>query len=93
VTDSDEAKWIPLTAVVADSGLDARVWILDPKTMTVSPQAVNIGRMSGRNIEVREGLYGGEQIVSVGAAYLAEGMLVSRMLLTEQAQPRSDDPS
>jgi RND family efflux transporter MFP subunit len=93
VTEIDEAKWIPLTAVVADSGLDARVWILDPKNMTVSPRAVTIGRMSGRNIEVSEGLYGGEEVVSVGAAYLAEGMLVSRMLLTEQAQPRSDDPS
>jgi RND family efflux transporter MFP subunit len=93
VTDSDQAKWIPLTAVVADSELDARVWILDPKTMTVSPRAVTIGRMSGRTIEISEGLYGGEEVVSVGAAYLAEGMLVSRMLLTEQAQPRPDDPA
>lgn len=93
VTDSDEAKWVPMTAVVADSGLDARVWILDPKSMTVSPRPVTIGRLSGRNIEVSEGLYGGEEIVSVGAAYLSDGMAVTRMLLTEQAQPRPDDPS
>lgn len=93
VTDEDEAKWVPLTAVVADGELDARVWILDPETMTVAPRPVTIGRMSGRNIEVSAGLQGGEEIVSVGAAYLAEGMEVSRMLLTEQAVPRPDDPS
>ena len=48
--------------------------------------------MSGRNIEVSSGLDGGEEIVSVGAAYLAEGMKVSRMIQTEQAAPRADDP-
>ena len=92
LTDSDEAKWVPVTAVVADSGLDARVWVLDGKTMTVSALPVSIGRMAGRNIEVTSGLSGGEEIVSVGAAYLAEGMEVSRMLLTEQAVSRPDDP-
>ena len=49
--------------------------------------------MSGGNIEVNSGLVGGEEIVSVGAAYLADGMQVSRMILTEQAEPRADDPS
>ncbi|MCP4332929.1 MAG: efflux RND transporter periplasmic adaptor subunit, partial [Gammaproteobacteria bacterium] len=54
---------------------------------------VTVGRMSARNIEVSEGLAGGEEIVSVGAAYLSEGMQVSRMIITEQAEPRADDPS
>jgi len=93
VTSTDTAKWVPIGAVVADSGLDARVWVLDDKTMTVSALPVKIGRMSGRNIEVNSGLVGGEEIVSVGAAYLAEGMKVSRMILTEQAAPRADDPA
>ncbi len=93
VTSTDTAKWVPISAVVADGGLDARVWVLDGESMTVSPRPVEIGRMSGRNIEVSSGLDGGEEIVSVGAADLAEGMKVSRMILTEQAEPRADDPS
>jgi RND family efflux transporter MFP subunit len=93
VVSTDTAKWVPISAVIADGGLDAQVWVLDDKTMMVSVRPVKIGRMSGGNIEVSSGLVGGEEIVSVGAAYLAEGMQVSRMILTEQAEPRADDPS
>ena len=60
--------------------------------MTVSAQEVTVGRMSGGMIEVTEGLVGGEEVVAVGAPYLAEGMEVSRMAVTEQAVPRADDP-
>ena len=77
----------------ADGELDARIWVLDDETMTVSERPVEIGRMAGGSIEVKSGLVGGEEIVSVGAAYLAEGMKVSRMILTEQAEPRADDPA
>lgn len=90
---ADTVKWVPTRAVQADSGLEARVWVLDPDTMTVSSRAVNIGRLSGRMIEVNDGLEGGEEIVSVGAPYLAEGMRVTRMLASEQAEPRADDPA
>lgn len=93
VISTDTAKWVPVSAVVADGELDARIWVLDDKTMTVSARPVKIGRMSGGNIEVSSGLVGGEEIVSVGAAYLAEGMQVSRMIMTEQAEPRADDPA
>ena len=93
VVDTDSIKWVRASAVVADSELDARVWVRDDQNMTVSPLDVKIARLSGTNIEVTEGLEGGEEIVSVGAAYLAEGMKVSRMILTEQAVPRPDDPS
>ena len=92
VVATDSTRWVPVSAVVADSGLDAQVWVLDSDSMTVSPQAVTIGRMADGRIEVTSGLDGGEQIVSVGAAYLADGMQVSRMQLSEQAEPRADDP-
>ena len=87
------SHWVPASAVVADSGLESRVWVLDGGSMTVSSRPVTIGRMSGRSVEVISGLDGGEEIVSVGAAYLAEGMQVSRMPLGEQAEPRADDPA
>ena len=72
--------------------LKSRVWILDPEAMTVSQREVTIGRMTGDMIQVTDGLDGGEEIISVGAPYLAEGMLVTRMKMTEQAVPRADDP-
>ncbi len=89
----DTARWVPITAVVADSGLESQIWVLDSESMTVSARPVAVGRLSGRNIEVSGGLEGGEEIVSVGAAYLSEGMRVSRMIASEQAEPRADDPS
>ena len=90
--DKEAVKWVPARAVQADSGLEPRVWVLDPDSMTVSSRTVEVGRMSGRSIQVFEGLEGGEEIVAVGAAYLAEGMRVTRMLETEQAVPRESDP-
>lgn len=87
------AKWVPVRAVQADSGLQPRVWVLDAASMTVEPREVTIGRMAGDMIEITAGLAGGEEVVAVGAPYLAEGMQVSRMELTEQAQPRPGDPS
>ncbi|WP_262500957.1 efflux RND transporter periplasmic adaptor subunit [Pseudohalioglobus sediminis] len=92
VVDRDSVRWVPARAVQADSNMAPRVWVLDPDTMTVSAQPVEIGRMSGRSVEIRSGLAGGEEIVAVGAPYLAEGMKVTRMPKTEQAQPRADDP-
>lgn len=92
VDDDDILKRVPVRAVQGDSSLQSRVWILDPQTMTVSGQPVSIGRMSGGMIEITDGLEGGEEIVAVGAPYLAEGMKVSRMAVTEQAIPRAGDP-
>jgi RND family efflux transporter MFP subunit len=90
---SDGAKWVPVRSVQADSGLSSRVWVLDSLSMTVSSRAVTIGRMSEGRIEIVDGLQGGEEVVAVGAPYLAEGMQVTRMAATEQAIPRTDDPA
>ncbi|PLW67713.1 efflux RND transporter periplasmic adaptor subunit [Pseudohalioglobus lutimaris] len=92
VVDRDAVKWVPARAVQGDSGLEPRVWVLDAETMTVSARPVEIGRMSGRSIEIVSGLEGGEEVVAVGAPYLAEGMKVTRLSLSEQAVPRADDP-
>jgi RND family efflux transporter MFP subunit len=85
-------KWVPVRAVQADSGLEPLVWILDSESMTVTRREVSIGRLSGGSVEIKSGLQGGDEIVSVGAPYLAEGMRVTRMKKTEQAIP-TDDPS
>lgn len=90
---NEDVKWVPIRAVQADSGLQSIVWVLHAGTMTVSSREVSIGRMAGASIEVRSGLHAGEEIVSVGAPYLAEGMKVTRMVQTEQAIARDDDPT
>jgi len=92
LVDKETVKWVPARAVQADSELGPRVWVLDPRTMTVSSRKVSIGRMSGSMVEVSEGLSGGEEIVAVGSPYLAEGMHVTRMATGEQAVPRASDP-
>jgi len=89
----DSVKWVPARAVQADAGLEPRVWLLDPVSMTVSPRKVTIGRLSGSMVEITDGLVGGEEIIAVGAPYLAEGMRVTRMAEREQAAPRADDPN
>ncbi len=48
--------------------------------------------MHGDRIAITSGLQGGEEIVAVGASYMAQGMKVSRMKQSEQAVPRADDP-
>jgi RND family efflux transporter MFP subunit len=90
---ADLTQWVPLNAVVADNALGARVWVLDPQTMTVSSVGVEAGRMQSDQVEILSGLSGGEEIISVGAPYLAEGMQVTRMKASEQAAPRADDPN
>jgi hypothetical protein len=57
--------------------------------MVVRARPVEIGRLSGGMIEITAGLAGGEELVSAGAAYLAEGMAVTRFVTGEQAEPRS----
>jgi multidrug efflux pump subunit AcrA (membrane-fusion protein) len=87
---SDGVTWVPARAVQADARLSPRVFVLDELTMQVRSVSVETGRVSGDMIEVLAGLSGGEEIVAVGASYLSDGMLVTRMPGGEQAIPRED---
>jgi RND family efflux transporter MFP subunit len=88
---SDAAVWVPAQAVHADAEMQPRVWVLDRTLMSVEPRPVQTGRISGDRIEITGGLLGGEEIVAVGAAYLAPGMPVAPMPEREQAEPRPGD--
>ena len=89
----ETATWVPARAVQADAQLAARVFVLDPQSMRVQSRPVAVGRVSGDMIEVLSGLEGGEEIVAVGAAYLSDGMRVTRLDNGEQAVPREDEDS
>jgi RND family efflux transporter MFP subunit len=88
---ADAIHYIPVTAVSANSGLEARVWTVDEETMTVHEQNISVGRMLGSSVAVTGGLEIGSRIVTAGAAFLAEGMKVTLMKEVEQAKPRPDD--
>ncbi len=81
-----EAYFLPVTAVTADSGLGAHVWVVDEESGSVSARPVTLGRMSGASIEVFEGLNPGERVVTAGTGYLGEGMRVELLPDTEQAE-------
>ncbi len=74
---------LPVSAVVADAGKDATVWIVDEDTMTVSPKAVETGLISSNSISVT-GLEPGERVVTAGAAFMREGMKVTLLKTGEQ---------
>jgi RND family efflux transporter MFP subunit len=83
--------YVPITAVSADNELTSRVWTVDEASMTVHGRLVTLGRMVGSSVEVTDGLEPGLRIVTAGAAYLAEGMQVTLLKQTEQAEPRATD--
>jgi membrane fusion protein, multidrug efflux system len=61
------------------------VWVLDPKTMTVQPQAVQVGGADGNEVVVAGGLTPGQEIVVAGVHVLTPGQKVSRYQQTTPA--------
>lgn len=85
------AHLVPSGAVVGGADLDAKVWVVDPDTMTVASREVKVGAMRDGEVEITEGLSDGERVVTAGAPYLADGMKVWFLPQTEQAEERSED--
>ncbi|MCZ6463614.1 MAG: efflux RND transporter periplasmic adaptor subunit [Proteobacteria bacterium] len=69
---------IPSQAVFAGDDGGSLVWKVDPQTMRVSRSAVDVGSLSGDNIEIRAGLSSGDWVVSSGVQQLQDGMTVRR---------------
>jgi RND family efflux transporter MFP subunit len=69
---------IPASAVVDEGGGPPHVWRVDPDTMTVSRADVELGELSGDQIEILGGLSPGDQIAVSGVSQLREGMAVRR---------------
>jgi len=72
---SNEAIFIPRSAVVG-SIQSARVYIVNSDS-TVSLVPVEVGGYLGNNIEVKNGLQSGDQVVVMGQINLREGVKVS----------------
>lgn len=68
---------IPAIAVMEDASQQSYVWTLNLETMIVQKVNVTIGQLEGsKNIFIRDGLKGGENVIVAGVARLREGMKV-----------------
>jgi RND family efflux transporter MFP subunit len=73
----DRLVVIPAIAVLAEPDGRSFVWVVDTDAMTVKKQEVKVGMISGsENIDVTDGLKGGETIAVAGILQLQEGMKV-----------------
>jgi RND family efflux transporter MFP subunit len=76
--DAAEGHMIPANATLADASGAAFVWKVDPSSMQVRRVPVELGDLSGSQIEVRSGLASGDLIAISGVHHLREGMQVRR---------------
>jgi multidrug efflux system membrane fusion protein len=74
---SEQIIKVPLTAVLQAEG-QTSVWVLDSKTMTVTPKAVQVGGADGNEVVIASGLGSGQEIVTAGVHVLTPGQKVTR---------------
>jgi RND family efflux transporter MFP subunit len=67
---------LPTSALRLDAG-STSVWVLDPSTMTVKPQAIEVTTAEGNDAVVTAGLHNGDQVVLSGVHVLTAGQKVS----------------
>ncbi len=76
---------LPVASVATDLNGKQYTWVVNPDSMTVSKRLVEIGDLSGSQIQVTNGIKEGEEIVSAGVSYLSEGMKIRRSNSTSGA--------
>jgi RND family efflux transporter MFP subunit len=67
---------LPTSALRMDGGATS-VWVLDPNTMTVKSQAIEVNTADGNDAVVTSGLQNGDQVVLSGVHVLTAGQKVS----------------
>ncbi len=67
---------LPLSAL-RQEGAGSAVWLLDPASMTVKSQPVQLGAADGNEVVVVSGLSAGMQVVATGVHVLTPGQKVS----------------
>lgn len=77
---SDEAQLakikLPTSALRLENG-NTSVWLLDPNTMTIKAQSIEVEAVDGNDVLVTSGLQKGEQVVVSGVHVLTTGQKVS----------------
>jgi len=73
------------TSALRQQGQGSAVWVLDPATMTVRSQAVEVATADGNDAVVSAGLQPGMRIVSAGVHVLSPGQKVT--IWQDRGQP------
>ncbi len=68
---------LPLSAILERGG-KSQVWVLDPASMTVKAQPVQIGGADGNTVVIAGGLTPGQEVVTAGVHVLNDGQKVRR---------------
>ena len=68
--------FLPLVAVMGSPGGTHSVWVVDPKTSTVSNRRVSLGILTAYGVEITDGVTAGEIVVIRGVHHLREGLMV-----------------
>jgi multidrug efflux system membrane fusion protein len=68
---------LPLTAVLERQGRPS-VWVLDPDSMTVRSQVIQVAGAEGNHVVVAGGLAAGQAVVTAGVHVLSEGQKVKQ---------------
>jgi len=77
VPQTQTAIKLPMSALTEVGGATS-VWLLDGATMTVRPQAVQVGGAEGNLVLVAGGLLPGAEVVTAGVHVLTPGQVVRR---------------
>jgi len=68
---------VPIHAIIENPATGGKlIWSLDPKTQLVQKRSIQVGKISGNEVEVIQGLRHGDQVVVAGADRLKDGMKV-----------------
>jgi RND family efflux transporter MFP subunit len=70
------AFYLPPVAVVGEPDGSHAVWVVDPKTSTVTRRAVTVGQLTPSGLEILDGIGEGDVIVIRGVHSLEEGRKV-----------------
>jgi RND family efflux transporter MFP subunit len=67
---------VPSNVVIADADGHPFVWVVDAATMRASKRPVELGELSGGNVNVLSGLSSGDRVIVSGVNSVTENMLV-----------------
>jgi len=77
---SNQAIFIPVTALSYDAQSSPRVWVFNADSNTVNARPVTLGDMKEQGASILSGLKAGDEIVTAGAHLLREEMAVRRFI-------------
>jgi len=77
-TSAGDTFLLPINAVAADSENKPYVWLVDPDSMQVKRQPVEVGELTGANVPVSSGVSEGDLVAISGVKLLQDGQEVRK---------------